>query len=98
MPRLGKIARKGAIDVAVRTPSGEPINDPGLVVDLQQVKGRKTKTLGSAAVAAGVAHVPYTAPGSFAGRKMKIVAVAHGSGWQTTKSATRKVKVKGHHR
>ena len=94
LPPARTIDRTGAVAVQVRTPEGSPITDPALRVTLRGTWGGKTRTLGRASPARGVASVKLSLPASVAGSAIKLQAVAAGRDYVGAKTRVRTVRVR----
>lgn len=94
IPRRSSLARKGTVNVAVHTPDGAPITDPGLSVALRVQSGTKVRTVGKATVANGVAAVAYRLARSLRGRKVLLSARATGANYVSKTSTGLKLRVR----
>lgn len=92
LPHIAAMHNKGALAVAVHNPSGGPINDSAVQVQLQ-IKGRGGwQTIGLASVANSVAAIRFNVPTRQRHRYVTLRALARGAGYAPTSTAHLKVR------
>jgi hypothetical protein len=76
------------MSVGVHDPTGAPISDPGLSVELQvRSPGGDWTTVGTGTPTAGIATISYSIPAVFGGQNVTVRAVASGASYLTETSA-----------
>lgn len=93
LPHIAALQNEGTLAVAVHDPSGGPINDSAVHIQLQ-IKGRGGwQTIGLASVANSVATVRFKMPARQRHRHVTLRALARGTGYAPASTAHLKVRV-----
>ncbi len=95
LPFVHTLLPKGKLVVGVHDPAGGPIDNPGVIVELQ-IKGRgRWITIGKAPVSSSAAAIAYTVPRSLRhNRHVTLRALAAGPGYRAAGSAHIKVRTR----
>jgi hypothetical protein len=93
---VGSLKRRtGTVTVGVHTPDGSPITEPALQVDLRGTWRGHSHLLASGSPSNGSVTFNVTLPAGTRGRAVGIQAKAHGPGYQSSQTRSKRVNVHG---
>lgn len=94
-PTAGRrISRRAKVTVNVRTPNGVAIDDPALVVTVRGTWAGRSRIVGRAPTAGGVARIGLKLPRSARGQSLTLRASVAGPGYRRASSSAVRVRVK----
>lgn len=93
-PRVSRLARRSSLRIGVHNPDGVALSDSHLGVAIELRSGNKWQVIGLSAVSNGLANVPVRLARKLRGKRVRIRALAAGSGYRTTISRSVLVRVR----